>query len=106
MAKYIGLPDKGGKLDINVILEAVVVFIVIGISLLIIGPFTSVTSVTDGVETFTVTDDTIDQTLTLDFTPSGGGVTVEKFNQTGWSSVNAGFISVSRDVVTVDKDGI
>ena len=98
-------PDKSGKFDINIIIEAVVIFLVLGIALAILGPFANVTSVSDDSETFLVTDDSIDQSLELNFIPSSG-VVVEKYNASGWSSVSSSFISLNRNVVTVDKDGI
>ena len=104
--KNMWFPDKSGKFDINIIIEAVVIFLVIAVALLIIGPFTNVTSVSNDRETFQVTDDSVDQTLDLDFVPSGGIITVEKYNVSGWGTVNAGFISVNSNTVTVDKDGL
>ena len=98
---------KSGKFDTDILIEIVVIFILIAIAIAILGPFSAVTGESDNVETFTVSDSSVDQTLTLDWVPINGDVVIQKYDiVNGWTSVSSAYVSVSSDVVTVDSDGL
>lgn len=60
----------------------------------------------DHVETFSVSDPSVDQVCSLTTSPEASTVSVEQFNGFIWSDVSSSYVSVDDDVVTVDSDGL
>jgi len=58
------------------------------------------------IETFTVTDSSVDNTNTLTNTPEGGAVTVEQWTGTAWEAVAGAQVTVAGKEVTVAAAGM
>jgi hypothetical protein len=61
---------------------------------------------TTEVETFAVTDSSVDNTNTLTNTPAGGSVTVEQWTGASWQPVAAAHVTVNERQVTVAAAGM
>jgi len=57
-------------------------------------------------ERFSVSDPSVDQTVTLSDSPDLYTLSVSQFNGFAWVSVSSSYVSVSGTSVTVDSDGL
>ena len=101
--------DKGllnNPVKIIGVILAVAIVVAVGFTILS-ATYTGLGS--DGVsyiDTFPVTNPSVDQIVNLSYTPDSSTVVVEQYNGFNWLTVGSTYVSISGDQVTVSSGGL